>query len=86
MAAAVKFVTVLSMIVTMAMFGQLGQAQDWEPTYITTKDFTTLIATIDGEKEGTMISKKSWFIKFYAPWCKHCQSFAPIWSEFNKKH
>uniref|UniRef100_U5ER38 Putative pretaporter n=1 Tax=Corethrella appendiculata TaxID=1370023 RepID=U5ER38_9DIPT len=31
------------------------------------------------------IKTNNYFIKFYAPWCGHCQKLAPIWSELAEK-
>ncbi|KAL5348299.1 hypothetical protein ACLOAV_006781 [Pseudogymnoascus australis] len=31
------------------------------------------------------VSQDSWFVKFYAPWCHHCQTLAPIWTELAKE-
>ena len=42
---------------------------------LTAESFQKLVTT----------TQDSWFIKFYAPWCAHCQAMAPNWKEMAKE-
>ena len=61
------------------------EASDWEPKTLDLDSFNELVINLD-EANGQVKSDKSWFIKFFAPWCGHCQRLAPTWSEFNRLH
>ncbi|KAK5074977.1 hypothetical protein LTR64_001182 [Lithohypha guttulata] len=42
---------------------------------LTAESFQKLVTT----------SQEPWFIKFYAPWCGHCQHLAPTWSQLARE-
>lgn len=42
---------------------------------LTEANFEHLTQAASGATTG------DWFVKFYAPWCGHCQRLAPAWDE-----
>jgi protein disulfide-isomerase len=41
--------------------------------------------TAESFQDLVTMSQDPWFIKFYAPWCHHCQAIAPIWTQLGKE-
>ncbi|KAJ2821411.1 hypothetical protein FBU31_004916, partial [Coemansia sp. 'formosensis'] len=42
------------------------------------------VVTLTKENFADKTSQGPWFIKFYAPWCTHCQHLAPIWTQLGE--
>lgn len=48
---------------------------DGVSTVLTAESFQRLVTT----------TRDPWFVKFYAPWCGHCQALAPTWNSLGRE-
>ncbi|KAJ2761620.1 hypothetical protein IWQ56_005222, partial [Coemansia nantahalensis] len=49
------------------------------PKEVYNADGVAVVLTADSFAGQT--AKGPWFVKFFAPWCPHCQQLAPVWAE-----
>lgn len=45
---------------------------------------TSVPLTAESFQKLVTTTQDPWFIKFYAPWCSHCQAMAPSWRQMSK--
>jgi thiol-disulfide isomerase/thioredoxin len=39
------------------------------------------VVLLNSKSFDSLTKNGIWFIKFFAPWCTHCQKLAPVWEE-----
>ncbi|XP_015590317.1 thioredoxin domain-containing protein 5 homolog [Cephus cinctus] len=65
---------------------QLGSPPSVDDEQITIPDAINGLIELTEDTFDKHVSSGSHFVKFYAPWCGHCQKLAPIWDELANSH
>lgn len=56
-----------------------------KPTATPNPAGTSIPLTAESFQKRVTTTQDPWFIKFYAPWCHHCQALAPNWLQMSKE-
>ncbi|KAJ9132484.1 Thioredoxin-like protein [Coniochaeta hoffmannii] len=59
--------------------------QPKKPTAEPNPDGKSVVLNADSFQTRVTMTQDPWFIKFYAPWCHHCQAMAPNWEQLAKE-
>ncbi|KAI0869243.1 thioredoxin-like protein [Hypoxylon argillaceum] len=56
-----------------------------KPSVTPNKEGNSVPLTAETFQNLVTMTQEPWFIKFYAPWCHHCQAMAPNWQQMAKE-
>lgn len=55
-----------------------------KPTVAPNSEGVSVAFTAESFQKQVTQTQDAWFIKFYAPWCPHCQAMGPTWQQLAK--